>query len=73
LVLLDLAMPVMSGRAFLEARRADPDLARIPVVVYSAYGSGELHGVCGFVRKDEDPNTLLALIERCRRRELLTA
>src|SRR5262245_37823526 len=33
LVLLDLNMPVMSGREFLERRRSDAALARIPVVV----------------------------------------
>jgi CheY-like chemotaxis protein len=32
-ILLDLTMPVMDGWAFLEARRGDPALAAIPVVV----------------------------------------
>jgi CheY-like chemotaxis protein len=36
LVLLDLMMPVMDGRAFLEARAGDPALAAIPVVVVTA-------------------------------------
>jgi CheY-like chemotaxis protein len=35
-VVLDIDMPVMNGRAFLVARSADAQLARIPVVVYSA-------------------------------------
>jgi CheY-like chemotaxis protein len=35
-VLLDLMMPVMDGRAFLDVRASDPELARIPVVVVSA-------------------------------------
>lgn len=33
LVLLDLVMPVMDGRALLEKMRADPDLSDVPVVV----------------------------------------
>jgi CheY-like chemotaxis protein len=36
LILLDLMMPVMDGRAFLAVRAADPRLADIPVVVITA-------------------------------------
>ncbi|MBS2019813.1 MAG: response regulator [Deltaproteobacteria bacterium] len=35
LVLLDLELPVMDGRAFLETLRSDPTLSGIPVVVVS--------------------------------------
>lgn len=35
LVLLDLELPVMDGRAFLAALRSDPSLSGIPVVVVS--------------------------------------
>jgi len=35
-VVLDIDMPVMNGRRFLAARSADAQLARVPVVVYSA-------------------------------------
>jgi CheY-like chemotaxis protein len=37
LIILDLMMPVMDGRAFRQAQLRDPDLAGIPVVVVSAY------------------------------------
>jgi len=37
LILLDLMMPRMDGRAFRAAQVADPGLADIPVVVLSAY------------------------------------
>jgi CheY-like chemotaxis protein len=35
-VVLDLMMPVMDGRAMLQAMRADPSLRDVPVVVMSA-------------------------------------
>ena len=37
LILLDLTMPVMDGRAFREEQRRDLALAPIPVIVLSAY------------------------------------
>lgn len=37
LILLDLMMPIMDGRAFREAQQADPELARIPVIILSAF------------------------------------
>lgn len=37
LILLDLMMPIMDGRAFREAQQADPVLARIPVIILSAF------------------------------------
>jgi CheY-like chemotaxis protein len=36
LVVLDLVMPVMSGKEFLEAKAGDPSIADLPVVVLSA-------------------------------------
>ena len=36
-ILLDLMMPVMDGETFLEERLNDPRVAKIPVVVLSAY------------------------------------
>jgi two-component system chemotaxis response regulator CheY len=37
LILLDLMMPGMDGRAFREEQLRSPELAKIPVVVISAY------------------------------------
>ena len=42
-ILLDLRMPVMDGWAFRRAQRADPAIAKIPVVVLS--GVAELEGL----------------------------
>lgn len=36
-ILLDLMMPVMNGWEFRDAQLRDPDLARVPVVVVSAF------------------------------------
>ena len=41
LVLLDLNLPVVSGRRVLEGIKADPDLLTIPVVVFSSSRSSE--------------------------------
>ena len=38
LVVLDLMMPVMDGRVFLDLKAKDPSLALIPVVVLTAGG-----------------------------------
>jgi CheY-like chemotaxis protein len=37
LILLDLMMPVMDGQSFRQRQLQIPDLAQIPVVVFSAY------------------------------------
>ncbi len=39
-IVLDLMMPVMDGRAFREEQLKVPELARIPVVVVTAYPAG---------------------------------
>ena len=54
-VLLDLMMPVMDGRSFLEARACDPIIAPIPVVILTAGGDcRELkrrHDIAGCLHK----------------------
>jgi CheY-like chemotaxis protein len=54
LVLLDLMMPVMDGSAFLEARAADPVMARVPVVVITAGGD------CPKIRRHFDVRACLS-------------
>ena len=68
-IVLDLWMPNVDGRAFRTALMADPALARIPVIVYSVDpGTPPVPDVVGHVRKGTDaPDRLLALIEQaCR-------
>jgi len=68
LILLDLKMQVMDGIEFLERRNADPEIARIPVIMLT--GSVELEGrekdlnFQGFVKKPFDPDALSGLIRR---------
>jgi CheY-like chemotaxis protein len=59
LFVLDLMMPVMSGWQFLEARRGDPDLARIPVIVVTAATDSQVEGATVLLRKPFDLDTLL--------------
>jgi two-component system response regulator MprA len=68
LILLDLMMPVMDGRAFRERQLQDPELAEIPVLVFSAYQdvavtANEL-GVAGYLAKPVDLSRLLRLIQQ---------
>lgn len=40
-VVLDLSMPVLEGLGFEKARKADPELAHIPVVLVTAHAADE--------------------------------
>jgi CheY-like chemotaxis protein len=64
LVLLDLSMPVMDGWEFLRRKRSDLRIAEIPVVVISAFSSGDLDGVEEILMK---PAPLKALLDTIRR------
>jgi CheY-like chemotaxis protein len=68
LVLLDLWMPVMNGWQMMEAVRAEPSLASLPVVVISA--AGEVpppEGAVAFLKKPVRLETLLeAVATHCR-------
>lgn len=66
LVLLDLMMPVMDGRTFLLKRAADPALATIPVLIFTAGGDchelKRLHDIAGCLHKTVDFQQLLAAV-----------
>jgi CheY-like chemotaxis protein len=66
LVVLDLAMPVMDGRAFLKERAADPALRDIPVVVVSGNvkPEEEIEGIDAFLRKPVKVDRLLKIIDQ---------
>jgi CheY-like chemotaxis protein len=64
LILLDLMMPVMSGRQFLAHLQGDPELAAIPTVVLSAMLKPEdsFPGVRHVLLKPVDIEQLLEVI-----------
>ena len=64
LVITDLFMPVMDGRSFAEQLRADPALAHIPVIAYSAGTDDVIPGVTAVVRKLSHPDVLLSLVAK---------
>jgi CheY-like chemotaxis protein len=64
LILLDLMMPVMDGRQFLWARRSEPHLGDIPVVLCTAErridrSAAQALGADDLLHKPVDPNELL--------------
>jgi CheY-like chemotaxis protein len=65
LIILDLTMPVMDGREFLERRRARADISAIPVMIVSATSDARLvtQGV-EVLRKPVDLGVLLDNIAR---------
>jgi CheY-like chemotaxis protein len=64
LVLLDLMMPVMSGREFLQRQSAEPKLASIPVVVMSAVWDDDGGTIAAFLRKPIPLPALLSCAEQ---------
>jgi CheY-like chemotaxis protein len=68
LVLLDLSMPVLDGRGFLERRAQDPLLRDIPVVVISASNQSaeKLEGIEEFLRKPVKVERLMEIIDHYR-------
>ena len=68
-ILLDLMMPVMDGWEFRRQQKADPDLARVPVIVLSALDAGRASAVdaTAFLKKPLDFDRLLELVRlHCR-------
>lgn len=72
LILLDLMMPVMNGREFRAAQRADPALAGIPTVVLSALDERQQRrdgeGAARYLCKPVDFNLLLRAVRELTRR-----
>jgi DNA-binding response OmpR family regulator len=66
LIILDLMMPIMDGRAFREEQLRRPDVSAIPVIVISAYkdGDGRLDGlnISDCLAKPLDLGALLGVV-----------
>ena len=64
IVILDLGLPGMDGRAFRRTLLESPSTRRIPVVVYSATNGVTVPDIVGFVEKTADPDVLLGLVAK---------
>ncbi|MEW5961291.1 MAG: response regulator [Chloroflexota bacterium] len=70
LILLDLFMPKLDGHGVMKALKADPATQDIPIVVLSAWPTGDnrkrakLAGAVEFVTKPYKPEQLAALIKK---------
>jgi len=67
-ILLDMMMPVVDGRAFLAKQQEDAELAPVPVIVMSASSEFQAQsqdlGAAAFVAKPFDIDHLLASVDR---------
>jgi CheY-like chemotaxis protein len=64
-IVLDVAMPGMSGHEVHEELQRDPSLANIPVVIFSALDDdGRMQGIVAYIRKAVDPDVLLQALEK---------
>ena len=66
-VLPDLMMPGMNGWEFCAARKLDPELSAIPVIVISALGSVSGVEAEAFLQKPFDLEALLSAVRHCAR------
>lgn len=65
LVFLDMMMPIMNGREFLDRVMEDSYLAPVPVVVVSAIADKtDITGAVAYVKKPIDIDVLLNLVHR---------
>ena len=68
LVLLDFSMPVMDGAAFRRVQQSDPELAGLPVVLYSGIADPAAEAVAlnvpHYFRKPLDLDQLVAVVQR---------
>lgn len=64
LVLLDLMMPVMNGWEFLEKKKTEPEICKVPVLVISAVpGKPYVPGALATLKKPIDLHRLMDFVE----------
>jgi CheY-like chemotaxis protein len=65
LIVLDMSMPIMTGREFLDVQTEDLRFQKIPVLVVSAVADEKnTMGATAFIRKPADLNVILAMVDR---------
>jgi len=63
-VLLDLMMPGMNGWEFCAARKSDPDISAIPVIVISALGRVSGLDAAAFLQKPFELDDLVSAVRQ---------
>jgi CheY-like chemotaxis protein len=70
LILLDVVMPGLDGFAAIKLIKRDPDLAHIPVIVFSGKAKEAMvelfgpEGIAGYISKPYDPKQLLSEVNQ---------
>lgn len=64
LILLDMMMPVMNGREFLDTLLVDATLTPIPVLFVSAFDNLNTKGAIGVLKKPIDIEALLRIVQQ---------
>jgi CheY-like chemotaxis protein len=64
IALVDLVMPNIDGWDLIRTMRADPELARIPVIVLSSAIEPAVEGATAILRKPYSLVSLLALVDQ---------
>jgi CheY-like chemotaxis protein len=67
LILLDLMMPTMNGWEFRQAQLQRPELAKIPVVIFSVAAETVIADLqaCAYIKKPGNLNVLFETIQHC--------
>ena len=63
-IILDERLPDMTGAELREQLKRDPELARIPVIIFSGADSERHDDVVAYVRKGDDPERLLEVVDK---------
>ncbi len=65
MVLLDMMMPIMSGRQFLDVFKDEPESSKVPVVIISAVADRvDTSGAKEFIKKPLDVPKLLEVVAK---------
>ena len=65
LILLDLMMPIMDGPTFREHQEQSPDLAAIPVLIFTAFGNpADVNWAAGRLTKPLRLEALLTMVAK---------
>jgi CheY-like chemotaxis protein len=64
LIVLDVQMPVMDGRAFLHRVRQDHQIKDVPIIVATAYPSRGAPGATAILSKPVRPERLLSAVRQ---------